>query len=89
MFDRAMIFANAITWHAMLFGFSTQYLVATFSWEFDDELVVIDVDNGLGHVSRALIDHNSIVKCIVQDSSNVVMQRQENLLVDLRERISF
>ena len=87
--DRSMVFAGAMTWHAMLPGFSTQYLVAAFPWGSDGEIVVVDVGGGLGHVSRALVDHNPTVKCIVQDSPDVVVQGQEDLPADLRERISF
>ena len=87
--ERATVFAGAMTWHAMLPGFSTRYLVATFPWGSGDEFTVVDVGGGLGHVSRALIDHNPNVKCIVEDSPDVVAQGQDDLPVELRERIRF
>ncbi|KAL9608656.1 MAG: hypothetical protein Q9167_006523 [Letrouitia subvulpina] len=87
--DRAMVFAGAMTWHAMLPGFSTQYLVAAFPWGSEGELTVVDVGGGLGHVSRALMDHNPNVKCIVQDSPNIIIQGQDTLPEELRGRISF
>lgn len=87
--DRAMVFADAMKWHAMLPGFSAQYLVTAFPWGSDGELTVVDVGGGLGHISRALVDHSPTVKCIVQDSADVVMQGEEGLPADLQVRISF
>ncbi|KAL8743969.1 MAG: hypothetical protein Q9190_003738 [Brigantiaea leucoxantha] len=87
--DRATVFASAMTWHAMLPGFSAQYLVTSFPWGSGGELTVVDVGGGLGHVSRALVDHNPNVKCIVEDSPDVVAQGQEGLPSNLRRRISF
>ena len=87
--DRAKVFADAMTWHLNLPGFSAQYLVAAFPWGSGDELTVVDVGGGLGHVSRALVGHNPTVKCIVEDSPDVVIQGQEGLPADLQERISF
>jgi O-methyltransferase domain len=87
--DRAMVFAGAMKWHAMLPGFSVQYLAAAFPWGSGGELTVVDVGGGLGHVSRALADHNPAVKCIVEDSPDVVVQGQGALPADLRRRISF
>ena len=87
--DRAMVFAGAMTWHAMLPGFSAQYLVAAFPWGSGGELTVVDVGGGLGHVSRALVDHSPTVNCIVEDSHDVVVQGQEGLPAHLRGRISF
>ena len=87
--DRARVFADAMTWHAMLPGFSAQYLIAAFPWGSGDELIVVDVGGGLGHVSRALVDHNPTVKCIVEDLPDVVVQGQEGLPADLRGRIRF
>ena len=87
--DRAKVFAGAMTWHAMLPGFSAQYLVEAFPWKSSGELTVVDVGGGLGHVSRALVDHSPTVKCIVEDSPDVVVQAQEGLPAELRERISF
>lgn len=84
-----MVFAGAMTWHAMLPGFSAQYLVTAFPWGSGGELTVVDVGGGLGHVSRALVNHSPTVKCIVEDSPDVVMQGQEELSTDLRGRISF
>lgn len=86
---RATVFADAMKWHAMLPGFSVQYLVAAFPWGSGDDLTVVDVGGGLGLVSRALADHSPIVKCIVQDSPDVIVQGQEDLPAHLRGRISF
>ena len=87
--DRATVFAGAMEWHAMLPGFSAQYLVAAFPWGSGDELTVVDVGGGLGHASRALVQHSPTVKCIVEDSPDIVMQGQDGLPADLQERISF
>ena len=87
--DRGMVFAGAMTWHSMLPGFSAQYLVTAFPWGSGGELTVVDVGGGLGHVSRALVAHSPTIKCIVQDSLDVVVQGQEGLPADLRGRISF
>ena len=87
--DRATVFAGAMQWHAMLPGFSAQYLIGAFPWGSGGELTVVDVGGGLGHVSRALVEHSPSVKCIVEDSPDVIMQGQEGLPADLRERISF
>lgn len=89
MHDRAMVFAGAMSWHAMLPGFSAQYLVAAFPWGSGGELTVVDVGGGLGHVSQALANHSATVKCIVEDTPEVIVQGQEGLPVDLRARISF
>ena len=78
-----------MTWHTMLPGFSAQYLVTGFPWGSGGELTVVDVGGGLGHVSRALVDHSPNVKCIVEDSPDVVAQGQEGLPSNLRRRISF
>ena len=87
--DRAKIFAGAMTWHAMLPGFSAQYLVTAFPWGSDSELTVVDVGGGLGHVSRALVDHNPAIKCIVEDSAGVTTQGLEGLSANLQGRIQF
>ena len=87
--DRAKVFAGAMTWHAMLPGFSAQYLASAFPWGSGGELTVVDVGGGLGHVSRALVEHSPTVKCIVEDSPDVVAQGQESLPAHLRGRISF
>lgn len=88
--DRAKVFADAMTWHAMLPGFSPQYLAAAFPWgSAGSELIVVDVGGGMGSVSQALVEHHSTVKCIVQDSPGVIAQGQEKLPENLRERISF
>lgn len=87
--DRATNFMSAMTWHAMLPGFSPQYLVAVFPWGTGDELTVVDVGGGLGHVSQALVNHNANVKCIVEDTPDVVVQGQESLPKNLQGRISF
>lgn len=89
--DRAMVFAGAMTWHAMLPGFSPQYLASAFPWgSSGNELTVIDVGGGLGHVSQALVAHNPNIRCIVQDSPDVISQAQkQDLGPDIRERIDF
>lgn len=87
--DRGMVFAGAMAWHAMLPGFSAQYLVTAFPWGSGGELTVVDVGGGLGHVSRALVAHSPTIKCIVEDSPDVIVQGQEGLPTDLRGRISF
>lgn len=81
--DRGMVFAGAMTWHAMLPGFSVQYLVMAFPWGSGGELTVVDVGGGLGHVSRALVSHSPTIQCIVEDSPDVVVQGQEGLPADL------
>ena len=73
----------------MLPGFSPHYLVEAFPWGSDSQFTVVDVGGGLGHVSRALVDHNPIVKCVVEDSPGVIVQGEEGLPVDLRGRITF
>ena len=87
--DRAAVCAGAMTWHAMLPGYSAQYLAAAFPWESSRELSVVDVGGGLGHVSRTLVDYSPTVKCIVEDAPEVILQAQESLSADLRERINF
>ncbi|KAL8723379.1 MAG: hypothetical protein Q9225_000295 [Loekoesia sp. 1 TL-2023] len=88
--DRAKVFADAMTWHAMLPGFSPQYLASAFPWgSARSELTVVDVGGGMGAVSQALVEHHPTVKCIVQDSPGVIAQGQEKLPENLRERISF
>ena len=87
--DRANVFAGATKWHAMLPGFSAQYLVAAFPWGSSGELTVVDVGGGLGHVSQALVEHSPTVKCIVEDSFGVITQGQKGLPAYLRGRISF
>ena len=88
--DRAAVFAGAMTWHAMLPGFSAKYLVDAFPWGPSNHgFTIVDVGGGLGHVSRALAQHGPTVKCIVQDSSDVTVQGQQDLPAELRERISF
>ncbi|KAI4095257.1 MAG: hypothetical protein LQ339_007316 [Xanthoria mediterranea] len=91
--DRAMVFAGAMTWHAMLPGFSPQYLAAAFPWgpSSEDELTIVDVGGGLGHVSQALIAHNPNVRSIiVQDSLDVISQAQkQDLPPNIRERMEF
>ena len=87
--DRANVFASGMKWHAMLPGFSTQYLIAAFPWDSSGELTVVDVGGGLGHVSQALVEHSPTVKCIVEDSLDVITQGQKVLPAYLRGRISF
>ena len=88
--DRAAVFAGAMTWHAMLPGFSAKYLVDTFPWGTGNQgLTIVDVGGGLGHVSRALAEHDPTVKCIVQDSPNVTVQGKQDLPAELQRRISF
>ncbi|KAL9023044.1 MAG: hypothetical protein Q9180_008420, partial [Flavoplaca navasiana] len=89
--DRAMVFAGAMTWHALLPGFSPQYLASHFPWgSSGDELTVVDVGGGLGHVSQALVAHNPDSRCIVQDCPEVISQAQEqDLPPGIRERIDF
>ena len=87
--DRATDFADAMKWHAILPGFSVPYLVAAFPWGSGGELTLMDIGGELGHVSRALVYHSPTVKCIVQDSPDVIVQGQEGLPACLQERISF
>jgi len=88
--DRAKVFAGAMTWHAMLPGFSAQYLATAFPWGSGGGLTVVDVGGGLGHVSQALIKHNTTVNCIVEDSPDVIVQgRQLDLPAEIGARISF
>lgn len=84
-----MNFARAMTWHALLPGYSAEYLIMAFPWGSGGELTVVDVGGGRGHISRALVDHSPAVKCIVEDSPDVIVQGQEDLPADLRGRISF
>lgn len=76
-------------WHAMLPGFSVDYLVDAFPWGSGDELTVVDVGGGLGNVARALANHRSTMRCIVEDSPEVVAMGQEGLPADLQDRVSF
>ena len=87
--ERAMAFASAMMWHAMLPGYSAQYLVTAFPWGSGGELTVVDVGGGRGHISQALVEHSPSVKCIVEDSSHIVVQGQESLPANLGGRISF
>ena len=91
--DRAMVFAGAMTWHAMLPGFSPQSLAAAFPWgpSSEDKLTIVDVGGGLGHVSQALLAHNPNVRSIiVQDSLDVISQAQkQHSPPDIRERMAF
>lgn len=87
--ERAKVVAGAMTWHAMLPGYSAQYLAANFPWRSSGQLLVVDVGGGLGHVSRTLIEYSPTVQCIVEDLSEVILQAQEGLSADLRERINF
>lgn len=87
--DRAAVFAGAMSWHAMLPGFSPEYLASAFPWGSDRNLTVVDVGGGLGHVSKALVQHNPNIRCIVQDSQDTVAQAKQNFSADLEERISF
>ena len=87
--ERAKVVAGAMTWHAMLPGYSAQYLAEAFPWASGGELRVVDVGGGLGHVSRALVDHSPTVKCIVEDLSEVILQAQKDLTPNLEGRISF
>lgn len=91
--DGAMVFAGAMTWHAMLPGFSPQYLATAFPWgpSSEDELTIVDVGGGLGHVSQALLAHNPNVRSIiVQDSLDIISQaQQQDLPPDIRERMDF
>lgn len=86
---RAKVFAGAMTWHAMLPGFSADYLVAAFPWGSDSKLTVVDVGGGLGHVSQALVRHHPTVDCIVEDSPETIAQGQESLPADLQGRVRF
>ena len=87
--DRAKVVAGAMTWHAKLPGYSAHYLAEAFPWAEGQELRVVDVGGGLGHVSRALVDYSPTMKCIVQDLSEIILQAQEGLCPDLKGRISF
>lgn len=86
---RATVFAKAMGWHAMLPGFSPKYLASAFPWSSSGEMTVIDVGGGLGHVSQALCEHNPLVKCIVEDTPDVVEQGRKSLPSSLQDRISF
>lgn len=87
--DRAAVFTDAMKWHAMLPGYSVQYLVDAFPWGSGGELTVVDVGGGQGHISRALIDRSPTVRCIVEDVPNVLVQGQDEHVPNLRGRISF
>lgn len=90
--SRASVFAGAMTYHAKLPGFSPAYLVSAFPWESfpPTGLTVVDVGGGLGHVSEALIAHNPLVKCIVQDGPGVVAEAQQKPLPEaLQGRITY
>ena len=69
--------------------FSAHYLVAAFPWGSSGDLTVVDAGSGLGHVSRALMEHSPTVKCIFEDSPDIFMQGQDGLAADLHGRISF
>ncbi|KAL8920036.1 MAG: hypothetical protein Q9208_006491 [Pyrenodesmia sp. 3 TL-2023] len=90
---RAAVFAGAMSYHAQLPGFSAAYLVSAFPWtSFDpsEQITIVDVGGGLGHVSKALIAHSPRVRCIVQDSPGVVAQAQgKELPPELQGRLSF
>lgn len=73
----------------MLPGFSVRYLVQSFPWVTGGDFVIVDVGGGLGHVSQALVDHNPTVKCIVEDSQDVVQQGQEITSARFGDRITF
>jgi len=71
---RVQVFAEAMTFHAMLPGYSTQSLVDQFPWGSDKKLTVVDVGGSLGNVSLALAAHHPTVQCIVEDLPNVIGQ---------------
>lgn len=87
--DRAQVFAGAMKWHAMLPGYSAQYLATAFPWGSGEELTVVDVGGGLGHVSQALLKHNPHAKCIVEDAAEVVEQGQKDLPATFKDRLQF
>ena len=88
--DRAAVSAGAMTWHGMLPGYSVRYLVEAFPWgSGNNELTIVDVGGGLGHVSRVLAEHDPTVRCMVQDSSHATIRGQRDLPAELQERISF
>ncbi|KAL9619121.1 MAG: hypothetical protein Q9160_006210 [Pyrenula sp. 1 TL-2023] len=89
MHDRAMTFADAMQWHAMLPGFSIEYLVEAFPWSSCGETTVVDVGGGQGHVSHALIERNATVNCVVQDVPDAVSRAQTNLPEHAEGRIRF
>lgn len=87
--DRATVLAGAMAWHAMLPGYSPGYLAAAFPWGSGSGFTVVDVGGGLGHVSKLLVRHNPAIKCIVQDTPDIIPQAKEDLPADLQECISF
>ena len=88
--QRAMVFAGAMKWHAMLPGFSHHYLVDSFPWKADgSEQTIVDVGGSLGHVSFALAAHGPNVKCIVEDFPDVAAQGEKDVPEPLRERVTF
>ena len=87
--DRATVFAGAMTWHAMLPGFSLEYLASAFSRESDSQITIVDVGGGLGHASKLLAQENPNVRCIVQDSLDVITQAKRDLPFSLGDRIAF
>ncbi|KAL9085618.1 MAG: hypothetical protein Q9165_007518 [Trypethelium subeluteriae] len=87
--ERAHVFADAMKWHATLPAFSIHHLVDSFPWGTGIDLTIVDVGGGFGHVSRALIDSKTSVKCIVQDALEVVKQGSSNVPDCLQGRIMF
>lgn len=88
--ERATTFAEAMRWQSTLPGFSHRYLIEAFPWgPNEQQLTVVDVGGGVGHVSQALLDHNPHVKCIVQDYPGVVSQGQASLPDAYKSRITF
>ena len=85
--ERGVVFANAMKWHSMQQGFSTDHLVHSFPWA--NELLVVDVGGGQGHVSCALANHNPSVRCIVEDQQDAISQGEKNLATSLKGRVNF
>jgi SAM-dependent methyltransferase len=77
-------------WHAVVPGFSPHHLVTAFPWDSGKKMTVVDVGGGRGHISRALVEHNPNVNCIVQDAPEIVVLGQEALVgTELKSRITF
>ncbi|KAJ5377602.1 O-methyltransferase-domain-containing protein [Penicillium cataractarum] len=54
--------------------FSLQHVLRSFDWKQITSLV--DVGGGKGHAARAIFDANAHIKCTVQDTNNVLGEKQ-------------
>ncbi|KAL4876386.1 S-adenosyl-L-methionine-dependent methyltransferase [Aspergillus karnatakaensis] len=93
--ERAKHFAGAMVWYASYPGFEPEHLIEGFPWPVPpsnndkENLKVIDVGGGRGHISIALAEHSPTTKFIVQDVPDIVAQGEESLPETSKDAILF